>query len=671
MGRENGDKLKQDKKVTRESIKDKCVRWLGLGHKSESVNNYMISSNTRAIIYMSAVVLAISLVIACKFVINYLTIGDAINSTEFLMQMLLCVMVFFTCAMSISYASKDLYRKKINNLADLSYSTILIFSCVCLLFGFFVSLSEYKNDGRIMTFIAMELIVICILAWRPFVSISIVTGTFAAFYLMITMDTGHLPSPSFTVGFIIIAISIMVTSISAYHQKMSEAEKDSSLVSSNLHLAETAVKDELTGVANMSFFRKRAKEILRDPTTQYHRQIFVYLDIENFRPLNEKYGFESGNAFIKKFAGQIIDVFYDGLVGRQGDDHFVVLCDMEDLEQRITRLRSYIYDCGFDTQTGLKAGGYRVKDRKIDPSVACDRARYACNSIKKHYDQDYCEYDAELDRKFMMRQYIVNNVDAAIDRGDIKVYYQPVCWAKNRKLCGYEALSKWEDPKHGFLPPSLFIPVLEEYHQVHKIDMVVVDTVCRDLRWLMDNGRPAVPVSLNFSRLDFELTDVVDLLCSCTRKYNILPEMIHVEVTESALSDKLESLHRDLDRLKDLGFPLWLDDFGSGYSSLNVLKDFSFDVMNIDMVFLSSFHNNTEDIKFEKTKAVLKNVVSMANDLGMHTLTEGVETLEEAEYLKSIGCERLQGYLFGKPMPLKDALVKITAGSLPVSEEFI
>lgn len=671
MGRENGDKLKQDKKVTRESIKDKCVRWLGLGHKSESVNNYMISSNTRAIIYMSAVVLAISLVIACKFVINYLTIGDAINSTEFLMQMLLCVMVFFTCAMSISYASKDLSRKKINNLADLSYSTILIFSCVCLLFGFFVSLSEYKNDGRIMTFIAMELIVICILAWRPFVSISIVTGTFAAFYLMITMDTGHLPSPSFTVGFIIIAISIMVTSISAYHQKMSEAEKDSSLVSSNLHLAETAVKDELTGVANMSFFRKRAKEILRDPTTQYHRQIFVYLDIENFRPLNEKYGFESGNAFIKKFAGQIIDVFYDGLVGRQGDDHFVVLCDMEDLEQRITRLRSYIYDCGFDTQTGLKAGGYRVKDRKIDPSVACDRARYACNSIKKHYDQDYCEYDAELDRKFMMRQYIVNNVDAAIDRGDIKVYYQPVCWAKNRKLCGYEALSKWEDPKHGFLPPSLFIPVLEEYHQVHKIDMVVVDTVCRDLRWLMDNGRPAVPVSLNFSRLDFELTDVVDLLCSCTRKYNILPEMIHVEVTESALSDKLESLHRDLDRLKDLGFPLWLDDFGSGYSSLNVLKDFSFDVMKIDMVFLSSFHNNTEDIKFEKTKAVLKNVVSMANDLGMHTLTEGVETLEEAEYLKSIGCERLQGYLFGKPMPLKDALVKITAGSLPVSEEFI
>ena len=164
------------------------------------------------------------------------------------------------------------------------------------------------------------------------------------------------------------------------------------------------------------------------------------------------------------------------------------------------------------------------------------------------------------------------------------------------------------------------------------------------------------------------MTDVVGLLDSCIRKYNISPEMIHVEVTESALSDNLESLHKDLDALKAMGFPLWLDDFGSGYSSLNVLKDFTFDVMKIDMVFLSSFKDKN---KTQKTKAVLKNIVSMANDLGMHTLTEGVETVEEAEYLKSIGCERLQGYLFGKPMPLKEALVKITAGLLPVSEEFI
>lgn len=671
MERGSGNKLKeQSTGESKESPKQKAYRLLGLGPQSDAMRDYMVSSNTRAILYMSAVVLAIAVTIAVKYMTLHFA-GLDYSETSFFTSIILCAVVIFTCALTFSYANKDLLMIKTNKLAPLSYSTVIIFSAVCLMFGIFVSLNEFRHEGTIMLFVTMELIVICILAWRPYVSISVVAGTFALFYLMLRLETGASLGAKFVTGYVIIGISIIVTSISAYNQKHNEALKDETLMSTNRHLAETAVKDELTGAANMSFFRKRAIEILKDPQTQYQRQVFLYLDVENFRPINEKYGFDAGSSFIKKFAGQIIDVFYDGLVGRQGDDHFVVLCDKEDLEKRLTALRMYIYDCGFDTQTGLKAGGYMVKDRNIDPTVACDRARYACNSIKKHYDQDYCEYDSELDNKFIMRQYIVNNVDAAIDRGDIKVYYQPVCWAKNRKLCGYEALSKWEDPKYGFLPPSLFIPVLEEYHQVHKIDMVVVDTVCRDLRWLMDNGRPAVPVSLNFSRLDFELTDVVDLLCSCTRKYNILPEMIHVEVTESALSDKLESLHRDLDRLKSLGFPLWLDDFGSGYSSLNVLKDFSFDVMKIDMVFLSSFHNNTDDIKFEKTKAVLKNVVSMANDLGMHTLTEGVETLEEAEYLKSIGCERLQGYLFGKPMPLKEALVKITAGTLPVSEEYI
>ena len=665
MGRETGNKLKSTA-ANKESLTHRIVRWLGLEKQKEFEHGYLISSNARAIVYMAGIVLFITFLLSIKLSIDYFVLKN-LNNADLILQICLYVLLIVTCILSISYSMKH-YKPGLARITDVSYTMVIIFSVACLLFGFTNSIVEYKNNGQVFTFIAMELLVICILAWRPFISISIVVGSFALFYLSISLETGHMPSIPFTVGFIIVGLTIVVTSISAYHQKKTESIKDENLTSTNRHLADTAVKDELTGAANMSFFRKRAREILKDPETHYLRMVFVYLDIENFRPLNEKYGFEAGNSFLKKFAGKVIDEFYDGLVGRQGDDHLVVLCDKMNLEQRIMTLRSYIYDCGFDTQTGLKAGGYAVRSRDVDPTIACDRARYACSSIKKHYDQDYCEYDDELDRRFMMRQYIVNNVDAAIDRGDIKVYYQPVCWAKNRKLCGYEALSKWEDPNYGFLPTSLFIPVLEEYHQVHKIDMVVVDTVCRDIRWLLDNNRPAVPVSLNFSRLDFELTDVVGLLESCIRKYNISPEMIHVEVTESALSDNLESLHKDLDALKAMGFPLWLDDFGSGYSSLNVLKDFSFDVMKIDMVFLSSFKDKD---KTQKTKAVLKNIVSMANDLGMHTLTEGVETVEEAEYLKSIGCERLQGYLFGKPMPLKEALVKITAGLLPVSEEFI
>lgn len=660
MGRESGDKLSFGDKLR--ALKPRALRWLGLSKTDEFVNNYMVNSNTSSVVYMSSIVFIIGVWLTISFLADYLTRPE-MSVANFVVQLLFYVMLLVTCALSLIYAGKNLKHKG-DSIKDLSYKIILIFSFVCLAFALFTGVVEYREDSQVMLFISMILLVTCILACRPFITLVIVVLSFGILYISMYLD--HKPSTNFALGFAIVGISILVTSISSYHQKLIEAEKDESLLESNKHLANTAVKDELTGTCNMSFFRKRSIEILKDPGTQFGRMIFVYLDIENFRPINEKYGFEAGNSFLKKFAGWVTDIFFDGLIGRQGDDHFVVLCDIEDLDKRITQLRSNIYNCGFDTQTGLKAGGYRVTSRTVDPSVACDRARYACVSIKKLYDQDYCEYDDELDKKFIMRQYIVNNIDAAIDRGDIKVYYQPVCWARNRKLCGYEALTKWEDPNYGFIPTPVFIPVLEEYHQVHKIDMVVADTVCRDLRWLKDNGRPAVPVSLNFSRLDFELTDVVDLLASCTQKYNIPHDMLHVEVTESALSDNLESLHKDLDALKEMGFPLWLDDFGSGYSSLNVLKDFNFDVMKIDMVFLSSFYE-----KSEKTQAVLRNVVNMANDLGMHTLTEGVETIEEAEYLKQIGCERLQGYLFGKPMPLKEALIKIKAGTLPVSEEFI
>ena len=648
-------------------MKDRLRRWLGLGSESDFVKKYMMSSNTRAITYMAVIVLVISFFTLVKLFVDYFQ-GNTIETTEFVMKLLLHIILLVTCGLSVVYAGRTLKDFR-NNIGELSYSTILIFSAVCILYGFFTSLLDYGTSGHVMVFIALEILVVCMLAWRPYISILIVAVSFTALYLLILLGgagSGKTPGAAFATGYFIAGITIIVTSIAAYAQKKTEALKEESLEKTNNHLAETAVKDELTGTANMGFFIKRAREILKDPEIQYQRMRFVYLDVENFSPINEKYGFEAGNSFLRKFAGQVVDVFYDGLVGHQGDDHFVVLCDRKDLEQRITALRKYIYDLGLDTRTGLKAGGYPVKSRGEDPSGACDKARYACASIKKLYDQDYCEYDDALDEQFNMRQYIINYVDAAIDRGDIKVYYQPVCWARNRKLCGYEALTKWEDSEKGMIPTPVFIPVLEEYHQVHKVDMVVVETVCRDLRWLMDNGRPAVPVSLNFSRLDFELTDVVGLLEETTSRYNISPDMIHVEVTESALSDNLESLHRDLDNIKAMGFPLWLDDFGSGYSSLNVLKDFDFDVMKIDMVFLSSFYD-----KPDTTRAVLKNVVNMAEDLGMHTLTEGVETIDEAEYLKSIGCERLQGYLFGKPMPLKEALVKITAGTLPVSEEYI
>ena len=642
---------------------DRIKRWLGIETPSQYVQHYFEASNIRASVYMSVIIMALEVWMIIN-ALSYLFEIERTRSTRWIVSHLVAYVILFLAA-SVSLYNADRYFKK-RTVAPDKKNTIILwsFSTICIIFGMYISYNDYAKGEQILTFIAMMLFAFCLMVWKPIISIAITSVSFTIFYIiMYSIDK---PSFATRVNYFVLWVAVVVTSISNYQQKRQEATKDEEVDVASEHLRKAAIIDEITGVANINFFRKRAVEILKDPDVDPEKKIFLFLDVENFKSFNDKYGFESGNAFLGKLARDMTEIFYNGLVARQGDDHFVILTDKEGVADDLAKLRAQIYGYQLETQIGLKAGGYIPRDKETDPNIACDHARYACNSIKKRYDQDYREYDKDLDDEFKMKQYIVNNIDIALDRGDIQVCYQPVVYAKDRKLCGYEALAKWNDPQYGFISPGLFIPILEEYRQIHKLDMIVIETVCEDLRNQFNKGNPTVPVSLNFSRLDFELMDAVEVLESCAAKYNIPREYIHVEVTESALSEYLETLQVDLQRMRNYGYPLWLDDFGSGYSSLNVLKDFDFDVMKIDMKFLSSFAD-----KPEKTKAVLKNIVAMASVLGMSTLTEGVETYEQAEYLKKIGCDRLQGFLFGKAMPLKDIMIKISAGTLSVADEYI
>jgi EAL domain-containing protein (putative c-di-GMP-specific phosphodiesterase class I) len=270
-----------------------------------------------------------------------------------------------------------------------------------------------------------------------------------------------------------------------------------------------------------------------------------------------------------------------------------------------------------------------------------------------------------MSEEYHKRLYVVNSIDSAVSNGWIVPFYQPVVWSDTKELCGCEALARWMDPVYGQLFPNEFIPVLEEYRLIHKLDKAIFESVCRDLRAAMDAGKPVVPVSLNFSRLDFELMDAPQELEDLVTRYRIPKELIHVEVTESALTDNFSRLNAAMNRIKELGYSLWLDDFSSGYSSLNVLKDYQFDVVKIDMRFLSNLENS------EKSKTLIDCIVKMANRINMLTLTEGVETEMQAEFLNQIGCNRLQGYLFGKPIP-KDALyTRIDSGELIVARKHL
>ena len=447
-----------------------------------------------------------------------------------------------------------------------------------------------------------------------------------------------------------------MSAINAYHQKLKEAQKDEKLERAQNILLKLSISDEVTGIANMHYFRSQALELMHDKSVDVSTLIFLFLDIENFKILNEQYGFWEGNAFLKKFADMLGLVFKDSIIAHFSNDNFVILTKDEAIEEKLNTIQRNLLSMNYDTKLGLKVGSYRPRDRECLPVIACDHARYACYTIKKHYNRDYCEYDDSMANNFKKKQYIINNIDEAIKKEYIKVFYQPVVNAKTGKVCGVEALARWEDPVYGFLSPADFIQTLEEYYQIYKLDLFVVEKVFRDFATIKEMGLPHIPVSLNFSRLDFDSTNLAEDVENLLQKYGVDKKLIHIEVTESTLSENDEKLKAILKKFRSNGYALWLDDFGAGYSGLNVLKEYDFDMMKIDMKFLSGFSGN------EKARHILKNIISMAKELQMSTLTEGVETEEAYQFLKENGCEQIQGYLFGRPMPGEEFRDKVKIG---------
>lgn len=252
-----------------------------------------------------------------------------------------------------------------------------------------------------------------------------------------------------------------------------------------------------------------------------------------------------------------------------------------------------------------------------------------------------------------IRDYVIRHLEEAIEKHWIQVYYQPIIRTLTGELCGLEALSRWVDPHIGFLSPASFIPVLEQVRLIHRLDAFVLEEVCRTLRQRLDESLPITPVSFNLSRYDFSLLDVFSLVEETRKRYAVPRDFLHIEITESVLAQNAETVHRVLDQLREEGYEIWLDDFGSGYSSLSILKDYTVDLVKLDMSFLRSFT--------EKSRSIIISIISMAKDLGVKTLAEGVETQEHADFLASIGCGRHQGYFYGKPRPLAGTLAHIEA----------
>ncbi len=410
--------------------------------------------------------------------------------------------------------------------------------------------------------------------------------------------------------------------------------------------------DDLTGLLNMSFFYQKAQMFLGSYESWREDISFIHFDIPNFKLFNERNGYKLGDDLLCDLARAIREEFSVGaIVARFSDDHFVV-CTTGDREGVIKKVesvyRKMLLIDDVNKKVRVKAGIYYMDDRRSEIGLACDHARLACNSIKSRHDINYCVYDEMLRENLRKQQYVIDHIDEAIENEYIKVFYQPVIRVKTGEICGYEALVRWVDPKIGMLSPADFIDTLEQYHLIHLVDTYVAKRVCLDYIELRDAGKDLVPVSLNISRLDFELCDIFGIVESTREKYGVPRNMLDLEITESTLNQNGGYIKSECDKMRNLGYSIWIDDFGSGYSSLNTVAEYNFDVLKLDMIFMRSFDNNP------KTASLLSFIMDGARAMEVAPLCEGVETKEQFEFLKSVGCERAQGYYFGKPMPMEE-----------------
>lgn len=627
---------------------------------------YMNEKKSKKMFVTSIVFASISLLLCFfmpfEFIYGSIAFTSPIYNARGIFKIIFYISII---AFNIAIIFAGIYRYRGGNKEGItSILVISLFALVCLTFGVMISYGDFsstKEAKQIICFLMMSMYVGCLLIWKPYVSIGILGTIFLGFYIaldQIVKYGGRAVPEGDLINYITFFISLTMICISIYTQRVSEAKKDE-------ELEILATKDVLTDLWSFPYFISLVNKKIENEDIKQGEYIYLFCNINNFKLFNDQRGFNEGNRLLKTCGDYLKDTFTDGLVARQSDDHFVIFAKNSEIEERIKLVNERLEVLDSDSHPGLKAGGYPYRDKKEDPRIGVEKARYAYAMLEKQGYGLFLTYDKKMHDNYRMIQYIVNHIDEAVENGYIKAYYQPVVYSKGRQLCGAEALARWIDPKYGFLSPGQFVPALENAMLIYKLDIGMLRLICKQLRESIDNKEPVIPVSINFSRMDFRVVDIVSIIEETIKEFKIPRDLLHIEITESALMGDKELLKESIGRLHKLGYAVWLDDFGSGYSSFSVLKDFAFDVLKLDMEFLNGFHEN------EKAKYVIESVIPMANQIGIKTLSEGVETKEEADFLEKIGCGRLQGYLYGKPLPYDELKALIDKGELKLSKEII
>lgn len=423
------------------------------------------------------------------------------------------------------------------------------------------------------------------------------------------------------------------------------------------HIYKLLYIDKLTGAWNYTYFIQYLKNIVDTP----HRPQYAiaYMDIERFKDVNDAHGYAYGDYILKSIAKVLKQsVFNDELYARISNDNFVAILHyttekdfidrINTIYQKINRFAKYepyrlMIMCGISI----------LSDDDTDAASVVDRANEARKTIKGHRKANYAFYSASLRDALVAQREIESAMESALATGQFEAFFQPKINLADASIVGAEALARWRHPERGIIAPYHFIPLFEKNGFIVKLDFYIFESVCRMLREHIDAGKTPIPISSNFSRAHFSHPGFTAEVYEIVRKYDISPHLLELEVTESVVDSTPDALLSQLEELRNYGFHVAMDDFGTGYSSLNLLKNMPIDILKLDKDFLQ------QGIVSEKDCIIITGFVHMAQKLKFTVVCEGVETAEQAHFLRSIGCDQAQGFLFAKPMPKKDFVERL------------
>ena len=421
-----------------------------------------------------------------------------------------------------------------------------------------------------------------------------------------------------------------------------------------------SVIDWLTGLPGMDRFTYVAEFETAAILDNGGRAFMLVFDLMGMKSYNSTYGRSAGDQLLRGFADVLRRRFSSDLCCRYAGDSFCTLVEADDVDAEVAETFAEFATIGLTATPPVMAGVYEIAEGD-DLARALDRAKLACDTDRSTWESHLSWYTEEMRQEAALRVHVLEHLSHAMAVGWIAPYYQAIVRSSTGRICGAEALARWDDPMFGKLLPDQFVPALEEAGLIRKLDMYIVECVLAEQVRRRVLKKKLIPISVNISLGDLASIDLAKMLANKVDAAGIPHELLRIEFTKSAVKLDPKVLRSQIRALHDAGFEAWMDDFGSGFSSLNVLKDFDFDLIKLDSTFLIGGDEG-------RRSTIVDNVIRTAKRLGVRTLVEGVETLEQVKELTAMGCNALQGFYFCKPQPIDKAMTSMVANGLPVLE---